>query len=83
MGHRSVLPGVTNSQCGAKTRAGTACQSPPVAGRKRCALVVSALVLQGAVKTTTTGAELDYGGDRGAPMAAIARPGIRKIGTGQ
>jgi hypothetical protein len=30
--------GVTHSQCGAKTRAGTACQSPPVAGRKRCRL---------------------------------------------
>jgi hypothetical protein len=26
------------SQCGAKTRAGTACQSPPVPGRKRCRL---------------------------------------------
>ncbi len=42
MGHRSVLHGVTHSQCGAKTRAGTragtACQSPPVAGRKRCRL---------------------------------------------
>ena len=30
--------GVTHSQCGAETRAGTACQSPPVAGRKRCRL---------------------------------------------
>ncbi len=38
MGHRSVLHGVTHSQCGAKTRAGTPCQSPPVAGRKRCRL---------------------------------------------
>jgi hypothetical protein len=38
MGHRSVLRGVTHSQCGAKTRAGTACQSPPVAGGKRCRL---------------------------------------------
>jgi hypothetical protein len=26
------------SRCGAKTRAGTACQSPPVPGRKRCRL---------------------------------------------
>jgi hypothetical protein len=26
------------SRCGAKTRAGTPCQSPPVQGRKRCRL---------------------------------------------
>ena len=38
MGHRSLMHGDAHSQCGAKTRAGTACQSPPVAGRKRCRL---------------------------------------------
>ena len=38
MGHRSLMHGDPRSQCGAKTRAGTACQSPPVAGRKRCRL---------------------------------------------
>ena len=37
-GHRSVMRGDARSQCGAKTRAGAACQSPPVAGRKRCRL---------------------------------------------
>ena len=30
--------GGPRSRCGAKTRAGTACQSPPVPGRKRCRL---------------------------------------------
>jgi hypothetical protein len=38
VGHRSVVRGGAHSQCGAKTRAGTACQSPPVPGRKRCQL---------------------------------------------
>ena len=38
MGHRSLVHGGPRSRCGAKTRAGTACQSPPVAGRKRCRL---------------------------------------------
>jgi hypothetical protein len=38
MGHRSVVRGGAHSQCGAKTRAGTACQSPPVPGRRRCRL---------------------------------------------
>ena len=38
MGHRSLMHGDPRSHCGAKTRAGTACPSPPVAGRKRCRL---------------------------------------------
>jgi glucans biosynthesis protein len=38
MGDRSLDHGGPRSRCGAKTRAGTACQSPPVAGRKRCRL---------------------------------------------
>ncbi len=38
MGHRSLVHGGPRSRCGARTRAGTACQSPPVAGRKRCRL---------------------------------------------
>ena len=38
MGYRSLIHGDPRSRCGAKTRAGTACQSPPVPGRKRCRL---------------------------------------------
>jgi hypothetical protein len=38
MEQRSLVHVSHVSRCGAKTRAGTACQSPPVAGRKRCRL---------------------------------------------
>ena len=38
MGHRSLVHVGSTSRCGAKTRAGTACQSPPVVDRKRCRL---------------------------------------------
>jgi glucans biosynthesis protein len=38
MGPRSLILGDPHSQCGAKTRAGTACQSLLVPGRKRCRL---------------------------------------------
>ncbi len=33
---RSVVHGGSHSRCGAKTRGGTSCQRPPVAGRNRC-----------------------------------------------
>jgi glucans biosynthesis protein len=35
---RSTVPHLSQSHCGARTRAGTRCQSPPVHGRKRCRL---------------------------------------------
>lgn len=33
---RNVGPMMASRRCGAKTRAGTPCRSPAVAGRKRC-----------------------------------------------
>ena len=78
MGHRSLGHGDAHSRCGAKTRAGTACQSPPVAGRKA---VPAAWWAQPRCSARQPERQLparglDYGGDRGAPMAAIARPGV-------